>query len=96
MDKETKDAFDALMKRINDSHEKLTLDLRDTQADVRSMKAEQTSLPQYMRTLIDARATQTETLINRLFDRVHDRIDQSERSIEERLTHLERKPGTGD
>jgi hypothetical protein len=77
--------FEAMMGRINNNHERLLLELRGTQTDVRSLKAEIAST----RAFIDARASQTEALITQLFDRVNDRIDQTERSVEERLRKLE-------
>jgi DNA anti-recombination protein RmuC len=85
MDEELELRFDAMMRRINDNHERLLLELRGTQTDVRSVKAEIAST----RTFIDARASQTEALITQLFDRLNARMDQSERSIEERLRKLE-------
>jgi hypothetical protein len=89
MDDETKAFLLAiegrLLARINDGYEKLLLDLRDTQTEVRSVKAEQAAT----RTFIDARASQTEVLINRLFDQLNKRLDQTERSVEERLRRLE-------
>ena len=89
MDDETKTFLLAiegrLLARLNDSYEKLLLDLRDTQTEVRSVKAEQAAA----RPFIDARASQTEALINRLFDHLNNRLDQTERSVEERLRRLE-------
>jgi hypothetical protein len=92
MDEELDRRFDALMRRINDSHEAMLIGLRGLQTstdamqtDMRSIKAEQAALRTYM----GARAAETEGLITRLFDRLNDRLDQSERSIEERLRKLE-------
>jgi len=85
MDEELERRLDALMGRINNNHEKLLLELRGTQTDVRSVKAEQAVTRGY----IDARASETEALMQKLFDRLNDRLDQSERSIEERLRKLE-------
>lgn len=59
--------------------------LRQLQAEMRSVRAEQAAA----RTLIDARASETETLIESLFSQLNLRLDQTERSVEERLTSIE-------
>ena len=61
--------------------------LRQLQTEMRSIRAEQAAA----RTLIDARAGETEALIESLFGRLEQRLDQSERSIEERLARIEAK-----
>lgn len=92
MDEELARRFDAMMRRINDNHETVLSQLRDmrtsidiTQADVRSIRANEIAL----RTFIGARAGETETFMTHLFDLLNARLDQSERSIEERLRKLE-------
>jgi hypothetical protein len=85
MDEELERRFDAMMGRINNNHEALLLQLRGTETEVRSLKAEMAA----MRPFIDARAAQTEGLIQQLFDRLNARLDQTERSVEERLRKLE-------
>jgi chromosome segregation ATPase len=79
----------ARIDRLQNEVTALGRDLDTTQTDVRSVKAEQPA----MRTYIGARASETEALITRLFDRLNDRLDQSERSIEERLRKLEGEGG---
>ena len=86
-DEELERRFDAMMQRINDNHERGLLELRGTQSDVRSLKAEAASV----RTSVDARASQTEALIVQMFDRLNARLDQTEQSVEERLRRLEDK-----
>jgi ferritin-like metal-binding protein YciE len=65
--------------------------LRQMQAEMRSIRAEQAAV----RTLIDARARETETLIETLFGRLEQRLDQTERSVEERLARIEGLLATG-
>jgi hypothetical protein len=66
--------------------------LLQMQSEMRDIRAEQAAV----RTLISARASETETLIERLFtrldqrfDHLEHRLDQTERSVEERLTRIE-------
>jgi predicted nuclease with TOPRIM domain len=75
---EARDAFGPLLARLQ-------AEMAGTRADIRAVKAEQTALREYL----SARAGETETLVERLFDRLNDRLDQTERSIEERLNRIE-------
>lgn len=89
MDEELEKRLDALMRRINDNHEVVLIELRtmpSLRADVRAMREDMAS-----RSYVDARALETERLLERLFGRLNERLDQSERSIEERLRRLEDK-----
>jgi hypothetical protein len=78
MDDELKRRFDAMMQRINDNHEIILSQLRDIRSELPAMRA-----------YVGARAGETELLMQRLFDRLNDRLDQTERSVEERLRKLE-------
>ena len=75
---ETRDAFGPLLLQLQ-------TDMRSMRAEMRSIRAEQAAV----RTLIDARAGETEALIERLFAALDRRLDQTERSVEERLTRIE-------
>jgi hypothetical protein len=96
MDDEMGRRLDAMMRRINDNHEAVLLELRAmrsslavVEADTRHVKADHAAL----RAFIAARAGETETMILRAFDTLYARLDQTERSLEERVRRLE--DGTG-
>ena len=57
---------------------------RPLRADMRAVREEMAS-----RAYVDARATETETLIERQFEQLNRRLDQTERSAEERLDRIE-------
>jgi hypothetical protein len=79
---ETRDAFGPLLARLQ-------AEMAGMRVDIRSVKAEQTALREYLVSFISARAGETEALMERLFDRLDQRLDQTERSVEERLTRIE-------
>jgi hypothetical protein len=74
---ETRDAFGPLL-------EKLQAEMRSVRAELRSLRAEIAS-----RALVTARAEETEVYIAGLFDTLNRRMDQTERSVEERLARIE-------
>jgi hypothetical protein len=74
-----------LVGKINVSNERILDRLTEVEREVRNLRSEQPA----MRAYVGARAGETEILMQRLFDRLNDRLDQSERSIEERLRKLE-------
>jgi hypothetical protein len=76
MDEELERRFDAMMRRINDNHETGLIELRGIQTELRDLRAEQKGI----RTYIGARAGETEALMVQLFDRLNNRLDQTERS----------------
>ena len=89
MDEELKQHLEAmesrLMGRINGNHEAALNRITTLESELRDIRAEQKGI----RTYIGARAGETETLMQRLFDRLNARLDQTERSVEERLRKLE-------
>ena len=78
----TRDAFGPLLIQLQ-------ADMRSMRSDMRSMRSEQTALREYLVTFISARAAETETMIEGLFGKLEHRLDQTERSVEERLTRIE-------
>jgi hypothetical protein len=60
--------------------------LRQLQTEMCSIRAEQAAV----RTLIDSRAGETEGLVERLFEHLNRRLDQTEQSVEQRLAAIER------
>ena len=60
--------------------------LRQLQAEMRSLKADLRALREEVasRAYVDARAGETENLMQDLFDLLNQRLDQTERSVEER------------
>ena len=56
------------------------------ESEIRDLRSEQL---RDARLCFGARAGETEALMQRLFDRLNDRLDQTERSVEERLRKLE-------
>jgi DNA anti-recombination protein RmuC len=70
------------MSEMRDAFGPLLLQL---QAEMRSIRAEQAAA----RTYTDARAAETEALLERLFETLNQRLDQTERSVEERLASIE-------
>jgi hypothetical protein len=77
---ETRDAFGPLL-------EKLQAEMRGLRADVRALREEMGGMAS--RAYISARAEETETFINGLFETLNRRLDQTERSVEERLVRIE-------
>lgn len=79
---ETRDAFGRLLQQL--------------QAEMRSLRAEQAAhhdaLRTFITTLVNTRADATEAYLAEQFERLHRRMDQTERSVEERLAALEAKP----
>ena len=74
---ENRDAFGPLLRQLQ-------VEMRSLKADVRALREEMGS-----RAYVDARAAETEALLETLFGRLNDRMDQTERSVEERLQRLE-------
>ena len=74
---ETRDSFGPLLQRLQ-------AEMRSLRADMRAVREEMAS-----RAYVDARATETETLIERQFEQLNRRLDQTERSAEERLDRIE-------
>ena len=73
----TRDAFGLLLHQLQG-------DTRSLRADVRALREEAAG-----RAYVDARAAETEGLIERLFELLNRRLDQTERSVEERLVRIE-------
>jgi len=74
-----------VIKLMNNLHERVLHRLTTIESELRDIRAEQKG----MRTYIGARAGETETLMQHLFDRLNERLDQTELSVEERLRKLE-------
>jgi hypothetical protein len=70
---------------MNDQHERLLGRLTAVEDEVRNLRSTQPA----MRAYVSARVVETETLMQRLFDRLNARLDQTECSVEERLRKLE-------
>lgn len=92
---ETRDAFGPLLTRLQ-------ADMTALRADMRGLRSEQIALRDYLVGFINARAAETEAMIEekigthsatveRLFAHLDKRLDQSERSLDERLTRIEAK-----
>ncbi len=86
---ETRDAYGLLLQRLQ-------TDMTSLRSDMRGLRSEQTALREYLVSFIGARASETEAMIEthfatveRLFTHLDKRLDQSELSIEERLTRIE-------
>ena len=77
----TRDAFGPLLLQLQ-------AEMREMRAEMRDLRADQNGLRAY----IGARAAETEALVERLFAALNARLDQTERSVEERLTRLEAGP----
>jgi hypothetical protein len=63
--------------------------LEKLQAEMRSLRAEVRSEMAALRLHVNARAEETEIYIGGLFEILNRRLDQTERSVEERLTRIE-------
>lgn len=85
---DTRDAFGPLLERL--------------QADMRELRADQAALKSFVasrlaetetviRAYVGARLAETDKLIVELGERIERRLDQTERSVEERLTRIEAK-----
>jgi len=74
-----------VIKLMNNLHERVLHRLTTIESELRDIRAEQKGI----RTYIGARAGETETLMQHLFDRLNERLDQTELSVEERLRKLE-------
>ena len=74
-----------VIKLMNDLHERVLHRLAAIESEARDLRSEQAA----MRAYVGSRAGETETLMQRLFDRLNARLDQTERSVEERLRKLE-------
>lgn len=74
-----------VIRLMNDQHERVLDRLTMVESELRDIRAEQKGI----RTYIGARAAETETLMQHLFDRLNERLDQTERHVEERLRKLE-------
>jgi|KBSMisStaDraftv2_1062788.scaffolds.fasta_scaffold1851859_1 DNA anti-recombination protein RmuC len=81
---DTRDAFGPLLQRLQ-------TDMTSLRSDMRSLRSEQTALREYLVSFIGARASETEAMIERLFEHLNKRLDQSERSLDERLTRIEER-----
>jgi hypothetical protein len=80
---ETRDAFGPLLERLQ-------AEVRDLRAEFRSLRAEVRSERTATRELVKLRAEETETYISGLFETLNKRMDQTERSFEERLARIEK------
>jgi DNA anti-recombination protein RmuC len=80
---ETRDAFGPLLQRLQ-------TEMRNLRAEV---TAEMAAIRAHVSAQINARASETEAyiaeLVGGLFDTLNRRLDQTERSVEERLTRIE-------
>ena len=74
---ETRDAFGPLLRQMQ-------AEIRSLKADIRSLHEDSAS-----RSYIASRAEETEILIQSLFSQLDRRLDQTEQSVEERLTRIE-------
>jgi len=74
-----------VIKLMNNLHERVLHRLTTIESELRDIRAEQKGI----RTYIGARAGETETLMQHLFDRLNERLDQTELSVKERLRKLE-------
>ena len=92
---ETRDAFGPLLQRLQ-------ADMTSLRSDMRGLRAEQVALREYIVTFIGARAGETEAMLDanfvdvgRQFGLLNKRLDQTERSAEERLARIETIITTG-
>jgi uncharacterized coiled-coil protein SlyX len=91
---DTRDAFGPLLAQLQGDMSALRISMRALTAELRAMQQDMAT-----RSFINARAAETEVLLeasavamDRHFDMLNKRLDQTEQSVEERLTRLEAKP----
>ena len=92
MDTELKAYLDDIMAKLNLANERILNRLTSIESEVRELRAQSRALHADMasRAYIGARAVETEGFVQGLFARLNERLDQTERSVEERLIKLEK------
>jgi prefoldin subunit 5 len=86
MTTDTRDAFGPLLERLQSEMRELRADQTALKAFVAARLAETETV---IRAYVGARTAETDKLIVELGDRIERRLDQTERSVEERLTRIE-------